>query len=272
LAAAASQRLCGLDLSCVMFRIEDGRGRIMAGFGIPKDRLLVPVLGIFQISAWGSSYYLLAVLAKPIASDTGWPSLWIVGSLSAGLLVAGIVSPRVGALIGRYGGRPVLAAAAILLAIGLVLIGSASNLAMFAMGWLLIGIGMAAGLYDPAFATLGHILGDKARPAITTLTLSGGFASMICWPLSALFVDHFGWRGACFAYALIHLGISLPILLIALPDQTRFGATASRYTAGAALTRRERQCYLLIGALVVMNGAIMTIIRCTCSQFCRRRD
>jgi hypothetical protein len=88
----------------------------MAGFGIPKDRLLVPVLGIFQIFAWGSSFYLLAVLAKPIASDTGWPSLWIVGSLSGGLLVAGIASPRVGALIGRYGGRPVLAAASVLLA------------------------------------------------------------------------------------------------------------------------------------------------------------
>lgn len=58
---------------------------------------VITVVGIEQILAWGSSYYLLTVLAPPIAADTGWPLPWIIGGLSAGLLVAGLVSPRVGA-------------------------------------------------------------------------------------------------------------------------------------------------------------------------------
>ncbi len=50
---------------------------------------VVTALGLDQILAWGSSYYLLAVLAPPIAADTGWPLTWILGALSLGLLVAG---------------------------------------------------------------------------------------------------------------------------------------------------------------------------------------
>ena len=66
---------------------------------------------------------------------------------------------------------------------------------------------MGAGLYDAAFSTLGSIYGKDARSAITWVTLFGGFASTVCWPLSALLVEQLGWRGACFAYAAIQLGV-----------------------------------------------------------------
>ena len=84
----------------------------------PPARLIVPALGITQILAWGSSYYLPAVLAKPIADDTGWPLTWVIGALSLGLLMAGLASPFVGRQIHRHGGRPVLIASALLLAAG----------------------------------------------------------------------------------------------------------------------------------------------------------
>ena len=116
---------------------------------------IIPVLGVTQILAWGSSYYLLAVLAQPIASDTGWPLAWVVGGLSLGLLVAGIVSPRVGDGIQRLGGRLVLATSAIFLALGLAGLALSPNLPVYIGSWLVLGIGMGAGLYDAAFATLG---------------------------------------------------------------------------------------------------------------------
>jgi hypothetical protein len=79
-------------------------------------RIVVTALGVTQIFAWGSSYYLAAVLAKPIATEMRWPSSWAIGGVSLGLLLAGLVSPLVGRSIGRLGGRSVLAAGAILLA------------------------------------------------------------------------------------------------------------------------------------------------------------
>lgn len=109
----------------------------------------------------------------------------VIGGLSGGLLVAGLISPRVGRLIGQHGGRPVLAASALLLAGGQLTLGLAPSLPVFLAGWVLLGAGMGAGLYDAAFATLGTLYGERARPAITHLTPWGGFASTVCWPLSA---------------------------------------------------------------------------------------
>jgi hypothetical protein len=93
------------------------------------------------------------------------------------------------------------------------------TLPVFLLGWSLMGLGMSAGLYDAAFSTLGRTYGQEARQHITTLTLFGGFASTICWPLSAFFLQEFGWRGTCMAYAAIQLLFSLTVYLLALPRE-----------------------------------------------------
>ena len=222
---------------------------------------VISALGVVQILNWGSSFYLLAVLAGPVASDTGWPLAWIVGGLSGGLLVAGSISPRVGALIGKRGGRPVLAAAAGILALGLTVIGLAPNLPVFLAGWLVIGAGMGAGLYDPAFATLGRLYGADARPAITTLTLWGGFASTVTWPLSAFLVEQVGWRWTCLAYAGLHLAVTLPLVLTLIPSvpngtDDRSGSP----DAIAPLDARERRAFLLMTGVLTLGGTVMALV------------
>jgi MFS family permease len=185
--------------------------------GEADRRIVIPALGLTQILAWGSTYYLLAVLAKPIAADTGWALPWIIGGLSLGLLIAGLVSPAVGRTIGRAGGRGTLMASSVLIGVGLCGLAASPNLPLFLAAWIVIGVGMGAGLYDAAFATLGRIYGTSARQAITTLTLFGGLASTACWPLSAYLVTEFGWRGACLAYAVLQILVCLPLYARVLP-------------------------------------------------------
>jgi MFS family permease len=179
--------------------------------------LVVSALGVTQILAWGSTYYLPAVLAEPVAKDTGWPLSWVVGGLSLGLLVAALVSPRVGGAIERDGGRRILAASALMIGLGQMGLAVAPSLPAFIGCWLVVGAGMGAGLYDAAFATLGRLYGRDARQAITSLTLFGGFASTVCWPLSAYLAAYIGWRGTCAAYAAIQFGLALPVYLLAIP-------------------------------------------------------
>ena len=230
-----------------------------------RPRLVVTsVVGIGQILAWGSSYYLPAILAKPIAEETGWPITWVVGALSIGLLVSGLVSPRVGHLVERYGGRPVLAISAILLALGLAMQGLAPNLPVFVAAWLVIGVGMGAGLYDPAFSALTRLYGDQARSAITQVTLWGGFASTVCWPLSAFLVDAYGWRATSLIYVAIHLLILLPLYWFGMPAEDIYrpvaSVSASKPPVSRSVRRENRLMFLALALCFTLSSVVMTVL------------
>ena len=234
----------------------------------PNRHLVITVLGLTQILAWGSSYYLLAVLAPAIAADTGWPLAWIVGGLSLGMIAAGFVSPRVGRTIERHGGRPVLAVSAGLFAVGLCGLAIASNLPVYLAAWLVVGLAMGAGLYDAAFATLGRLYGQNARQPITILTLFGGLASTACWPLSAYLETSLGWRGTCLTYAALHLAIALPLYVLTLPRRpdsegppTHVESEPGRLPANTAdASRASRPLFLLLAATITLGSAVSALV------------
>lgn len=219
-------------------------------------RSVIAALGVVQILTWGSSFYLLTVLAGPIAADTGWPLQGIVGSLSLGLLVAGFISPKVGVLIGARGGRPVLAGGCALLACGLAVLALAPGPLVFALGWCIAGAGMAASLYDAAFAALGRLYGAGARRAITTLTLWGGFASTVCWPITAYLDAHLGWRGTCLVYAGVHVVVSIPLVVAFVPAVARREETGPARGGPVVLGGPERISFLLMAGIVTLIGTI----------------
>jgi len=228
----------------------------------PDRRIVVAALGVTQILAWGSTFYLLGVLANPIARDTGWGYDWAISGVSVGLLTAGAVSPRVGRAIGKWGGRRVLALSAVLLAGGLLLLGTSQSIAWYLTAWLLIGAGMGSGLTDAAFSTLGSIYGEDARSPITSLTLFAGFASTLCWPLSAYLVERQGWRGACFIYAAIQIGVALPILLLALPGRSFIAPSTDHEGARsrASLAPGELPIFALLAVVLTLSAAILSML------------
>jgi MFS family permease len=178
---------------------------------------IIAALGTTQTLAWASSYYLPAILADPIARDLGVSSNWIFTAFSAALVISALIGPRVGRQIDLVGGRSVLSMSNLVLAAGLVLLGFTTSIPMLIAAWLLLGVGMGAGLYDAAFAALGRIYGDAARRSITGITLIAGFASTVGWPLSAWGLETIGWRNTCFAWAAAHILIGLPINWLILP-------------------------------------------------------
>jgi MFS family permease len=178
----------------------------------PGARRVVLALGTAQTLAWASSYYLPAILAAPMAHELGLPSSWVFGAFSAALLLSALLGPAVGRAIDLRGGRGVLVVSNLVLASGLVLLAVTLGVA-----WLVMGVGIALGLYDAAFATLAGLYGRAARGPITGITLIAGFASTVGWPVSALMAEAFGWRGACLGWAALHLLIGLPLNRFLLP-------------------------------------------------------
>lgn len=227
-------------------------------------RIVITALGLGQILAWGTSFYFPAVFAGPIVAETGWSLGYVVAGTSLGLLVAGLISPQVGRIIDRRGGRPVLLASSLFYAAGLAGIGASPALPVYLGSWALIGLGMGTGLYDAVFAALGRMYGSKARTPITNLTLFGGFASTICWPLSAFMIEHIGWRPACFVYAGLHLLLVLPLQMTVVRPVTpgAGSAAASEKQAGnkASPIRNETLIFVLLAAVLSIAAGVGSIV------------
>ena len=152
----------------------------------------VPVLGVTQILSWGTIFYTPVLIVPLIAADRGWSISFAMGGFSVGLLIAGLVAPYVGHSIDRFGGHVVMTIGSLVAALGLFLIARASNPVAYYAVWMVLGVAMAANLYDSAFATLGRIFGVGARRPITALTLAGGFASTVSWPVTHLLIERIG--------------------------------------------------------------------------------
>jgi len=192
----------------------------------------VAALGMAQTLAWASSYYLPAILAAPMAHDLGVSVPAVFAAFSLALVVSAAVGPWAGRVIDHRGGRPVLMATSLLFAAGLAALALATGpIGLFA-AWALMGIAMGAGLYEAAFSTLVRLYGHEARHTITGITLVAGFASTVGWPLSAWLETQFGWRGACLAWAGLHLLMGLP-LNAWLPRATTQTAEGARHTTAS---------------------------------------
>ena len=146
-------------------------------------------------------------------------------------------------------------------AAGLLLLAVAPVAEVMLLGWLVLGVAMAMGLYDAAFATLAGLFGRGARGPITGITLIAGLASTIGWPISALPEDAFDWRGACLAWAALHLFVGWPInrwLVPTAPPPERAAAIEAdatpppRFAIGAAALLGPAQ----VGARVAEFGLL----------------
>jgi len=178
---------------------------------------LVAALGVTQIIAWGSIYYLFALLIVPLERELAIGRATTAGAFSISLLASGLAAPWVGRLIDRVGGRGVMTAGSIAGAALLLALSKVQSVWMLYLVWAGLGVAMAATLYDAAFAVVTHAFAHNYRRAITALTLFGGFASTVFWPLTAWLIERVGWRDATLCWAVLNLAICAPLHWIFVP-------------------------------------------------------
>ncbi|WP_220808441.1 MFS transporter [Noviherbaspirillum aridicola] len=194
---------------------------------------IVRLLAITQIVSWGSLFYAFAILAADMQRELGWRGELIFGAYSLSLLVAGVAATPAGMLIDRAGGRVVMGCGSVLAAGGFALIGVAYTVTAYFAGWIIVGIAMSMVLYEAAFATINREFLHAARQGISVLTLFGGLASTVFWPLTLKLNGIFGWRDTLLIYAAVHLLLCAP--LHALLDVSAQPAARRLQMRGATL-------------------------------------
>jgi MFS family permease len=175
--------------------------------------MLLPVvtLGITQITAWGTTYYALGVLATPIIEDLGWSRSVVFFGFSVALLAMSAASTTIGKLIDGKGARFVMSVGSILSAAGLLALALVQTETAYLLAWGFLGVAMRMNLYDAAFAALVQVIPSRGRRAISYLTLFGGFASSVFWPIGHYLSQGVGWRNTLLIYAALNLLVCLPL-------------------------------------------------------------
>jgi predicted MFS family arabinose efflux permease len=223
----------------------------------------VVALGITQIISWGTTLYALGVLAAPIALETGWSRSLVFAGLTVGLLGSGMTSAPIGRWTDRIGARKVMSLGSVLVAAGLVMLSQAYDVMTYLLAWAVLGPAMRMTLYDAAFTGLVQVTPSRGRRAISYLTLFGGFASSVFWPIGHILSAELTWRGTCLIYAALNLLVCLPLHWWGLARQESTAADPTQPSqiateAGATtLDEHSRKVALLLFAIATSATAFV---------------
>lgn len=214
------------------------------GFARPDGPSLIVALGITQVFGYGALYYAFTVLAPRITADFGWAPEWTFGGFAVGLLLGGAVAPITGSLIDRHGTRLVMTIGSALAGLSLFALAEARGIVGYTLAMVALQAVTTSVFYDAAFAALTQARGSQARRAISQLTLIGGFASTLFWPLTSNLLAVLDWRGVYRLYGLSQLLVCLPLHLFFLPGRVKRSVTAAMVSAPSTMTPEPEATYL----------------------------
>lgn len=221
-------------------------------------RLTILGLGITQIIGWASTYYLLSLLGTNMGRDLGLSNAALLSGVSMTMVATALIGPRVGRWQDRAGSRPVMATGSAIIAAGLAIIALGSSWHSYFLGWLVISIGSPMALYSASFTALTQAAGQRARRAISFLTLVGGLASSIAWPVTAWLMTMMEWREIILLFAALNLLVCLPLHLAILSrsGSGRESDPASRPVEAGLTAQPQRRAFLILAVMLVMTGLV----------------
>jgi predicted MFS family arabinose efflux permease len=176
-------------------------------------------LSATQIISWGTLFYGFAVVGPAMRTATGWSTGASAGAFSMGLVVAGASAPATARALTCRGPRLVMATGSIIGLVGMLAWAAAPSLLVLYAAWVVLGVAMAATLYEPAVAVLVTLDPSRRRRTLTVLTVAGGLASTVFAPLTGLLVDRLGWRTAVAVLGVAGAAATLALHLLALPGR-----------------------------------------------------
>lgn len=175
----------------------------------------IALVGLAQIIGIGSLFYAFPALSPAIAAEFEYSVSWLLGCLTATILVAGVASPWIGRLIDRHGGYKIIVFGSALGAASLAALALSSGLVTLTLALLAIQLSSGLTLYEAMFPALMQIERERAQRLITEVSLFGGLASTAFWPLTQWVFEQVGWRDTLLIYATMNL-VCTPIYALTM--------------------------------------------------------
>ena len=220
----------------------------------------VAVLCLTQMIAWGSLYYAFPVLLAAIGASRGWSQPEMVGAFSVSILVFGLCAFPAGKFIQRRGGRVAMSAGSLAAAVALAWAAWSPTLVVLYAGWALAGAAMSLTLYEAAFSVLAAIYDADYRRAVTTVTLAGGLASTVFWPLTERLAAWLGWQQTLLVYAALHLFVCLPLHLTGLPQYQPPPVSSAPKPNVSFLSLYRQPQLVLLAASFTANAIVFSVV------------
>ncbi|MBZ7927550.1 arsenite efflux MFS transporter ArsK (plasmid) [Ensifer adhaerens] len=225
---------------------------------------IVCALGVTQIVGYGTLYYSFSILAPGMANDLGISLEQVFAVFSLSLFIGGLSAPFIGRYMDRIGAAAVMTIGSMLSAGTLALCAWSPSVAIFALAIVLLEISSGMVQYQAAFATLVESEPRSASRSITYLTLIGGFASTIFWPIAAVLTGYLSWREIYLAFAALNLIVCMPlhcwIMLCARASSKQEGARPREVVIGALEPEARRRGMLLVSLAFSLSGFTLAAI------------
>ena len=225
--------------------------------------VIVATLSVTETVTWGIVYYGFPVFLRPMEQDLGASRVAVTGAFSVGLGVSALAALPIGRWIDRHGARGLMTAGSCLATLLTFAWGRVETLPALYAVWFLMGLAMAATLYEPAFAAVVSWFPRGRDRALLTVTLAAGLASTIFMPIEAWLLSRVGWRSALTILTVVLGVITIPmhaaLLRRAPPASVHPGAGSDPAVPARGMTlaaaRRTAVFWVLSAAFFVSNFA-----------------
>jgi MFS family permease len=217
-------------------------------------------LGFTQIVGWGTTYLMPSVLGRQLQEELGLTPELVFAGITVMFAVSAVCSPRIGRIVDRTGARRMMTSGSVIYALSLVGLASAQGPVSYLACWALMGIASTLALSTPSSISIVQIAGPRSRQAIALLTIIGGMASTIFWPVTGVLEAAVGWRSVLLIYAALHLFACAPIHWLILPRRppTHPVASGAAPAASAVAPEEARRVYRLLVISLSFGAFVFT--------------
>ena len=212
-------------------------------------------LAIAETIVWAAMYYGFPALLPAWERELGWSKAELSFAFTLSLVVSASLVPVAGRLIDRGHARAVFAGGTVLGAVLLALLSTVTELWQFLCIWIGLGVAMSGTLYEACFAVLVRSTGDRARRAITIVSIVAGLAGTVAFPSAHLLAGAFGWRGAVLVFAAAVGFVAAPLVWSACrraEAQATMHAPEPSASAGQAMAVARSPVFWLLATAIFL--------------------